>query len=51
MPPALPLLHVTLPAGVVGDKWLSNTVTVNVIGVPEFTEDGFGVTVVVVEWV
>ncbi len=50
VPPLLPSLHVTLPIRLVGEAELSATVTVNVTSVPEFTVDGFGVTVVLVEW-
>ena len=51
MPPVFPSLHDMVPVGVVGELEVSVTVTVNVTWAPEFTVDGFGVTVVVVEWI
>ena len=48
-PPTLPSPQVIVPVGVVGELDVSATVTVNVSGVPDTYDAGFGVTVTDVE--
>jgi len=48
LPPLPPSFQETGPVGVVGDPAVSTTVAVNVIVLLTVTEEGFGVTVVVV---
>jgi hypothetical protein len=50
VPPAPPLLQETVPVGDVGVADESVTVAVNVVELPAVTEDGLGVTAVVVAW-
>jgi hypothetical protein len=50
VPPALPSVQETVPVGDEGDELESPTVAVNVIEVPASTEEGLGVTPVVVWW-
>ena len=48
LPPAPPSLHDTFPVAVVGELEVSVTVALNFIVFPSTTDDGFGVTAVLV---
>ena len=50
VPPKPPSLHATVLVGIVGEPEVSFTLTVNA-SEPEDNVAGFGVTVVVVEWI
>lgn len=49
VPPALPLLHNTVPVGKDGELELSAIVTVSVVCPPRFTITGFAFTVIIIE--